>query len=157
VVPVSLTGDLVVGALAGYAASRTMDAATTWFYERQSEESKQRENEIAPGGSLVQLGHQLGGVVDRELTDDAAGRVGVAVHRTLGVGYGVAAAALAGRGMAPLVAGPLVGGAAFVVVDEGTALGSFTAYPVASHLRGVVGHATYGFAAGLLLSLSRRK
>lgn len=142
-----------VGALVGYAASRTMDQATTWFYERQSEASKQREEELAPGGSLVQLGKQLGQAAGRELGDEEAGRVGLAVHRTLGVLYGMAASALIRRGMRPMSAGLAVGTAAFILIDEGTAIAQLTDYPVASHMRGVVGHAALGLTAGLLLSL----
>jgi hypothetical protein len=42
------------------------------------------------------------------------------------------------------------------VVDEGTALPMFTDYPVESHLRGVIGHGTFGLASGLLLTLLDR-
>ena len=144
------------GALAGYAASHAMDVATGWFLERQSEASRRREGEIAPGGTLVQLGKQLGRAAGRDLDDATAGRVATAVHRTLGVGYGVLAAALVRRGVRPLAAGPLVGAGAFLVVDEGTALPTMTAYPLVSHLRGVVGHATVGVVIGLLLRLTAR-
>jgi hypothetical protein len=72
---------LASGALAGYTASRTMDAVTTVVLARQSESSRRREQELAHGGALVQLGKQLGGVVGRDLDDAAAGRVGLAVHR----------------------------------------------------------------------------
>ncbi len=153
----SVTGDrslLWTGALAGYAASRAMDAATTWFHARQSETSRRREEEIASGGMLLQLGRQLGGVVGRDLDDAAAGRVGLAVHRTLGVTYGVLAAALVRRGVPPLAAGPLVGAGAFLLVDEGTSLPTLTAYPLVSHARGVVGHATHGVVTGVLLRLA---
>jgi hypothetical protein len=150
-------GNIWVGALVGYVASRTMDAATTWFYGRQSEGSKQREEELAPGGTLVQLGQQLGSLAGRELSDEQAGRVGLAVHRTLGAGYGIAAHALARRGVRPLAAGLAVGGAAWVIVDEGTALPTFTSYPVESHMRGVVGHGAFGLSAGILLSLIHRR
>ncbi len=146
-----------MGGLVGYVASRTMDQATTWFYERQSDASKTREEELAPGGSLVQLGKQLGQAAGRELGDEEAGRVGLAVHRTLGVAYGMAASALIGRGTRPLTAGLVVGTAAFVLVDEGTAISQFTDYPVASHMRGVVGHAALGLTAGVLLSLVDRR
>jgi hypothetical protein len=143
-----------VGALAGYAASRTMDRATTLFYAHQTQASKEREDEVAPGGTLVQLGKQLGGAVGRELSDEAAGRVGLAVHRTFGMAYGMAAAALSARGMRPLAAGLTVGAGAWAIVDEGTALPTFRQYPVESHLRGVVGHGAYGLTAGLLLALA---
>jgi hypothetical protein len=146
---------LGVGALIGYAASRTMDHATTWFYGHQTQASKDREEELAPGGTLVQLGKQLGTAASRDLDDEQAGRVGLAVHRTMGMLYGMAAAALVRRGMSPLKAGIAVGTGAWVLVDEGTAAPQFTAYPVESHLRGVVGHGAFGLTTGLLLRIVR--
>lgn len=150
----ALRGHLWVGALVGYAASRTMDAATGWFYDRQSPASQAREHEIAPGGTLVQVGRMVGQMTGRELDDEAAGRVGLAVHRTLGTTYGIVAAGLVDRGMPPLKAGLVVGTAAFWLVDEGTNLPTATAYPLVSHGRGVVGHGTYGVACGVLLWLT---
>jgi hypothetical protein len=146
---------LAVGALAGYAASRTMDHATTWFYGRQTDASKEREEELAPGGTLVQLGKQLGSAAGRELDDRQAGKAGLAVHRTMGMLYGVGAAALVRRGVPPLKAGLAVGAAAWLIIDEGTAAPQFTDYPAESHLRGLVGHATLGLAVGLLLRVVR--
>jgi hypothetical protein len=147
-------GNIRVGALVGYAASRTMDQATTLFYASQTEESKRREEELAPGGTLVQMGKQLGAALGRDLSDEEASRVGLAVHRTLGVCYGMGAAALVGKGFRPLVAGLTVGPVAFVLVDEGAAISQLTDYPLESHMRGVVGHGAFGLAAGTLLSLT---
>lgn len=102
----------------------------------------------------MQLGKQLTGATGRELSNEQAGRVGVVVHRSLGVTYGILAAALVGRGMRPLRAGLAVGAGAWVLVDEGTAVSTFTSYPVESHLRRAVGHGTVGLAIGLLLALA---
>jgi hypothetical protein len=49
-----------------------MDQATTWFYGLQGDESKRREDELAPGGALVQLGKQLAPALGRDLTDEQA-------------------------------------------------------------------------------------
>jgi hypothetical protein len=144
---------IVRGALVGYVASRTMDLVTTAFYRRQSEESRRLEEELASGGMLVQLGRQLGQLAGRDLDEAAAGRVGVAVHRTFGTTYGVIASVLVGRGMPPLRAGLGVAAVAWAVVDEGTALPLLTSYPLVSHARGVVGHATLGLTVGVLLGL----
>jgi hypothetical protein len=155
----SVAGDrpsLWTGALAGYAASHAMDAVTGWFHGRQSEASREREQEITQGGMLVQLGRRLGRAAGRDLDDATADRVGTAVHRAFGVTYGVVAAALVRRGVHPLRAGLLVGAGAFLLVDEGTALPTMTAYPLVSHARGVVGHATVGAGIGLLLWLTGR-
>jgi hypothetical protein len=55
----------------------------------------------------------------------------------------------------PLLAGTATGAGAFILIDEGTAISQFWAYPVESHLRGVVGHATFGLVAGSLMSVVR--
>ena len=44
-------GSLAVGALVGFASSVIMDQATSRFYARQSEGSKRKEEELAPGGT----------------------------------------------------------------------------------------------------------
>lgn len=151
---------LGIGAAIGYGASMVMDGATGWYWERQSKASRRREDEIAPGGAPVLAGRKLAGWVGREVTDDEAARIGFVVHRSLGVAYGVTAAALARAGKGPLRAGVAAGAAAFVLVDEGVVGALFTpppwAYPVESHLRGAIGHLAYGVAAGALLAAARR-
>jgi hypothetical protein len=149
-----LTADLVTGALIGYVSSRAMDAATSAFFAHQGEASKAREKEIAPDGTLVEVGRAVGSLAGRELPPERAAHWGLATHRTLGTTYGVIAALLVRRGVPPLVAGPVVGGAAWVVIDEGLSLPTFRRYLPASHARGVVGHGTWGATAGLLLAVT---
>jgi hypothetical protein len=152
--------DLSLGAAIGYGASMAMDRATGWYLEHQSKESRRREEEVAPGGAPILAGRKLAGFVGREVSDQEAAKIGFVVHRTLGMSYGMAAAALARAGVPPLVAGIATGAVAFVVVDEGVVSTLFTpppgAYPIESHLRGVVGHLGYGLAAGAMLSVARR-
>jgi hypothetical protein len=133
-----------------------MDAATNWFYARESKESKGREEELAPGGTLVQVGNQLGAAAGRDLSQQDAARVGLAAHRTLGVTHGMIANYLARRGRRPLFAGLAAGSAAWMIVDEGTSLPTFVDYAIECHLRGVVRHGTFGVVAGILLSLIHR-
>ena len=147
------SGNLGVGALAGYAASRIMDQATTRFYASQSEESKRREEELAPGGTLVQLGKQLAAAVGRDLTDEEArpGRTARSPNDGCELrddrfgaeqtGDPTSRCWTPGRALA------------FVVIDEGTAITTMTDYPMESHTRGVVGHGALGLAVGILLSL----
>ena len=157
----SVVRDLGIGAAVGYGASMAMDAATGWYWERQGKASRRREDEIAPGGAPVLAGRKLAGWVGRKVTDDEAARIGFVVHRSLGVAYGMTAAALARAGATGLIrAGITAGTAAFLLVDEGVVGAVFTpppwAYPVESHLRGAVGHLVYGAAAGAMLSVARR-
>ena len=151
---------LFVGAAAGVAAGQVMDRATTWFYERQSDASRQRENELLPEGAPMASARKLAGLIGAEPTDDQTGQLAAAMHRSLGQLYGVAAAALTRRGVPPVAAGVATGLGGFLLVDE-LANGLFftpppQAYPVESHLRGLVGHHTFGSATGILLSVARR-
>lgn len=152
--------DLGIGAAIGYGANMAMDQATGWYFERQSEASRRREEEVVPGGAPVLVGKKLAGMVGRKVTNEQAAKIGVLVHRSLGMSYGAGAAALARKGVAPLVAGLATGAAAFVAVDEARLSAFFTpppqAYPIESHLRGVVGHLAYGAVAGTLLASTRR-
>jgi hypothetical protein len=151
---------LFVGAAAGYLASQVMDRATTWFYARQSDASKRRESELLPEGAPLASARKLAGLIGAEPTDDQAGRIALAMHRSLGQAYGVVAAALTRRGVAPFTAGVASGVGGFLVVDELANSLFFTpppqAYPVESHVRGAVGHLTLGVVTGLLLAVARR-
>jgi hypothetical protein len=151
---------LVAGAAAGYLAGQVMDRATTWFYERQSDASKQRENELLPEGAPLASARKLAGLIGAEPTDHQTGQLASALHQSLGQVYGVAAAALTRRGVNPVCAGVATGLGGFLLVDELANSLFFTpppqAYPVQSHLRGLVGHLTFGAATGVLLALARR-
>ena len=144
----------------GYCASKVMDRATGWYFEHQSETSRQREEKVAPGGAPVLAGKKIAHMVGREVTGEEAAKIGFSVHGSLAVAYGMVAAALVRSGIHPVRAGLLTGAAAFLLVDEGVNSALFTpppwAYPIESHLRGVVGHLAYGIAAGAMLAVARR-
>jgi hypothetical protein len=137
-----------------------MDLATGWFFEHQSQASRRREVEVAPGGTPVLAGKRLAGWAGRDVTDAEAARISLILHRSLGLVYGMTAAALVRAGIRPFQAGVVTGATAFLLVDEGLSSAAFTppprAYPVESHLRGVVGHLTFGVAAGAMLAIARR-
>lgn len=151
---------LVVGATAGLVAGQVMDKATTWYYGRQSDASKQREQELLPEGAPLASARKLAGLVGAEPTDDQVGTIALALHQSLGQLYGVVAAALTRRGVSPMAAGVASGMGGFVLVDELANSLFFTpppqAYPVESHLRGIVGHLTLGVTTGALLTVARR-
>jgi hypothetical protein len=154
------TWRLGIGAAIGYCSSRLMDQTTTWYLQHQSEASRRREEELAPGGAAILIGKKLGSIVGHDnVTDDQAAKIGLFVHRSLGVAWGVAAAALVRAGIRPMPAGIMLGAAVFLVVDEGANAAFFTpppqAYPIESHLRGVVGHLAYGVSVGAMLSMAQ--
>ena len=151
---------LSVGVAAGFAATMVMDKATTWLYERQSDASKQRERQVLPEGAPTASARKLAGLIGAEPTEEQTGQLAAAMHRSLGQLYGVVAAALAQRGVPPVAAGVASGMGGFLLVDE-LANGLFftpppQAYPAESHLRGLVGHLTFGATTGVLLAVARR-
>jgi hypothetical protein len=151
---------LTVGIAAGAAAGQVMNQATTWFYERQSDASKQRENELLPEGAPMASARKLAALVGAEPTDDQTGQLASAMHRSLGQLYGIAAAVLTRRGVNPVSAGLAAGLGGFLLVDELANSLFFTpppqAYPPESHLRGLVGHLTFGATTGVLLAVAKR-
>ena len=151
---------LFVGAAAGFVAGQVMDKATTWFYGRQSDESKQREQELLPEGAPIASARKLASWVGAEPTEDQTGQLAEAMHRSLGQLYGVVAASMTRRGVNPVAAGLASGAGGFLLVDE-LANGLFftpppQAYPAESHLRGAIGHLTFGATLGILLAVARR-
>jgi len=150
---------LLVGAAAGYLAGQAMDKATTWYYGRQSDASRRRENELLPEGAPLAAARRLAGLVGAEPTDEQAGKLALTVHQSLGQLYGVVAAALTRRGVAPLTAGVASGVGGFLLVDELANSLFFTpppqAYPAESHLRGVIGHLTFGAVTGVLMAVAK--
>jgi hypothetical protein len=151
---------LFVGAAAGYVAGQVMNQATTWFYDRQSDASKQREQELLPEGAPVASARTLASWIGAEPTKDQTETLGQVLHQSLGQAYGVVAAAMTRRGVAPVTAGLASGAGGFLLVDELANSLFFTpppqAYPAESHLRGVVGHLTFGATLGVLLAVAKR-
>jgi hypothetical protein len=151
---------LLVGAAAGYVAGQVMDRATTWYYERQSDASKEREQELLPEGAPIASARKLTSWLGIEPTEDQTGTIATAMHQSLGQLYGVVAASMTRRGTNPVAAGLASGAGGFLLVDELANSLFFTpppqAYPAESHLRGIVGHLTFGATLGVLLAAARR-
>ena len=148
----SIRRDAVRGALAGAAATWLMDLVTTRLYDAQPPAVTEREEAAQPNGkssvaNLVDRFEQRTGITiprrRRPLVENA-------VHYGLGVApaaiYGVLRRRLP---FARLWEGGAFGLVLFAVNDEylNTKLGlagPFSAYPPATHFRGLAGHAALG-------------
>jgi hypothetical protein len=154
----SLMKEIVLGTGAAYVATKVMDWITTVFLEQQSEASKRREKELQEEPAYVKAAEKLADLRGTQVDKQEAEQIGQRVHMGLGLSGGPVAGFLAARGMNPLRAGVITGLGMWVLVDEGAnAVFGLTppppAYPREAHLRGLVGHLTYGAVLGALLGI----
>jgi hypothetical protein len=115
----SVTNEVLLGIGAGYLASKLMDMVTTAYQERQSESSKQREEQLQEVPAYVKAAEKLAAVKGVDLDPERAEQLGLRLHRGLGLSGGVTAGLLVSRGMNPLEAGILTGLGLWLLVDEG--------------------------------------
>lgn len=154
----SVTIRVLLGAGAGYVASKLMDRVTTAYQKRQSEGSKQREKELLEVPAYVKAAEKLAEVGGTQIDQRRAEEVGEGLHRGLGVAGGLVAELVVARGANPIGAGILTALGMWLFIDEGgnAVLGLTpppTAYPWETHARGLVGHLAYGSALGIMLTL----
>jgi hypothetical protein len=148
---------LVRGAFAGAAATWLMDQVTAGIQQQQSPEDAEREAAARPNGKTpaANLVDYLAERIGVDLPESSRGMAEQIVHFGLGAGPGALYALLRGRLPGLGAGGGLFYGALlFAVNDEyvNTALGLAgppDAYPLSSHLRGLVGHLVLGVATDI--------
>ena len=157
----SMVGQLVRGGIAGGAATWVMDTVTTGVLARYPEELVERERRAWPNGkpAIENAVDRIESVLGRTLDDRQRGLVAQAIHWGLGIVPGAAYAVL--RRRLPILGaarGVIFGATLFLVNDEylNTRLGfagPFDAYPMETHVRGLIGHTTLGATTDLFLDL----
>lgn len=160
----SRIGRALVGAIAGGAATWTMDLVTSGLASKESEAAKEQEEAAQPNGrsTVGNLVARLDDELGLELDEEAKSTLSSVVHYSLGIVPAALYAVLrypfpalsAGRGI-------LYGLALWAVNDEllTTKLGLAgppSAYPASSHWRGLVGHAVLGMVTDTTITLLRR-
>ncbi len=146
--------DVVRGALAGAIGTWLMDQVTTGLLASQSKDLPRREKAASPNGkgSVANLVGRLEAIFDFVLKPEQRSMATKVIHYGLGMVPGALYGAL--RNRLPLLGsgrGVLYGLILWAVNDEylnsklGLA-GSFHAYPLESHWRGLVGHIALGVA-----------
>lgn len=150
--------DIIKGAVAGAAATWLMDQATTWMYEHEDPEARQREDDARGDRTAYEVAAEraarMSGV---ELSKKQRGQAGLAIHWVLGIGAGIGYALLRRRVPAVTAANGLAFGTGFyLVVDEvvnpvvGLTPGP-QAFPWQAHARGLGGHLAFGATTELVL------
>lgn len=139
-----------MGAAAGYVALGVMDLVTSRLYALAPVADKEREKAVSPGVAYTVAARKTAALVGSSLTESEATLVGSIYHYLMGLGWAPVYILLrrAIRLPAP-PAGLITGLGLWAVFDEGLvpALGFSApnrAYPPSTHLRGFLGHLSYG-------------
>jgi hypothetical protein len=153
---------LAGSAVAGLGATLLMESASQALYDRQTDASRTREEQLRAEMPTTVLVRKLAGALGNDLGEERAERLGMAAHYAFGAAGGPAARALIAADQTPLRAALLVAAGMEIVVDQvaNTAL-ALTApswkFPAVTHLRAVAAHAVYGVALGLMLDAGATK
>lgn len=145
--------DALVAATAGYVGTRVMEHVSMLLYQLESESARKREDEARPGPPYEIAARKMSRGIGIELSDGQAKKSAMALHYALGPSWMPVYVLLRRRtDLHPLAAGLLAGGSMSLVVDETlTPLLGFSApnraYPLQTHLRGVVAHLVFGVVA----------
>jgi hypothetical protein len=148
---------LLGATVAGLGATLMMEYVSSFLYERHSQRTREREEQLRTGMPTSVLVRKLARAAGRELDDQTAERLGMVLHYAFGASGGPAAQLLVSRGTDPLKAGMAVAAAMELAVDQAanTALG-LTAptwrFPLITQARAVLAHGAYGAALGLMLA-----
>lgn len=150
--------DLIKGAMAGAAATWLMGQVTTWLYNREGADARERENQAREGkGAHADAAQRMASAVGIELSEERQQQVGQAIHWALGMAVGAAYGVMRKRWPASSrFMGLPFGVGVFLVMDElmNPVLGLTPgprAFPWQAHARGFGGHLAYGAASELVL------
>lgn len=153
--------DMVIGLASGYAGSKVMSAVTTKLMGLESSEDREREKRVSPGVSYNIAAQQIAGQAGIHLDEKQAEKVGSVFHLGLALTVGelyVLLRRAAGIGSIPaalVVSVTLFAGVDEILTPAMDWSAPDTAYPLATHLRGLAGHLALGagvMVAGELLS-----
>jgi hypothetical protein len=152
-------GDALRGAIAGGIAVWMMDLVTTGIQSSQSKADAAREAAARPNGlgSTTNLVETVAERLDVDVDDRTEATASQVVHYALGVVPGALYGACRGRLPALGAARGLLYGAALWAINDEAAnaalglSGPPEAYPLSTHVRGLVGHLALGLVtdAGL--------
>lgn len=148
----TLTQDILIGLASGYAGTKTMSPVTTKLQEMESKQDQDQEKKVSPGVSYELAARDLANRAGLRLDDKEISKVGTGFELGLGLTAGELYVLLRRTtGIGAIPAGILVGLLLFAGIDEGlTPLMGWSApdsqYPMATHLRGFLGHLTLGLS-----------
>ncbi len=159
-----LLTDVALGAVAGLAGTWVMNQVTTYLYEREDPQAREREDAARHGRTAYGIAVEkvADAVGAKPLPEPRQKQLGQALHWALGASGGAIYGALRGRVPGVDAGQGLAYGTAFWgAMDEGanTALGLTpppAAFPWQAHARGLAGHLAYAVVIDTLLDAADR-
>ncbi len=148
-----LLKDIFYGFISGLVGTFVMDKVTTAMYKLESERTKQKESSLMKEPSYAILARRVAAKAGSQLTDQQASKGGALFHWSYGITWGGLYGALHDRVPAVSKAGGLLYAiAVWALGDEGLTTALKIApppreFPLAVHVRGLVGHVIYAAAA----------
>lgn len=146
-----LPSQLLLGALAGGAATWAMNKTMSALYRRASEETKRREQAVSPSeGAPQKAGRLAAEKLGFELSEEKKAMLGGRIHWGYGIGWGALYALLRNRFPAMSSAAGLAFGLALWFVGDEVVVPALrlspppTRYPLNTHVRALAAHLVYG-------------
>jgi uncharacterized membrane protein YagU involved in acid resistance len=143
--------DIAIGTVAGVAATFVMDEVTTFLYEKEDRDTREREDKARGGKSAYQVVAEKGAdAIGREITEEQAKKLGTGIHWATGITTGTLYGVLRNRfPRLGIGTGPLYGTLVWAVIDEGATLAlgltpGPKSFPWQTHARGLAGHVVLG-------------
>jgi hypothetical protein len=151
-------GDVVKGAIAGFAGMKVMEQTTTFMYQHEDPAARQRYQEVTGGKYTPErTAEAVEEALHLNLSATQHKMLAMRSHQMVGLGAGIAYALARRRfGWADTGQGLLFGTLFALVFDEGlTPLFGFAepprSYPWQAHARGFAGHLAFGLTADTVL------
>ncbi len=143
--------DVGLGLIGGFVGTKVMEPVSMKLYEWEPEEARRQEDAVRPGPPYELAARKITTLLGLTLSDQQIQTVGtVLFHYGLGMSWGPVYTQLRRQtGLHPVAAGLGTGAAMSLIVDEGlTPVLGFSApnraYPLVTHLRGVLAHLVFG-------------
>lgn len=146
------TLDIVTGLLAGLIATRVTDWVQRPLWQATPDSEKAREPDAPDGSSAMTAARKTAEICEVDAGDDDLDILKNTIHYGLGAGWGLLYVVLRRNcSMGILTSGMLTGTALSLIIDEALnpaleITPPADAYPMSSHIRGLLAHLVYGLA-----------
>lgn len=146
----------LIGSVAGLVGGQALERVAQFMYDRTDPANVRRETQIEPRAPFIVLTQKAAQQLGVTVSEENQKAWETAIKTVLVMGTGAAYVATARRWPLGWLAGGLVFGTLFwLVEDEGVGplmglAGDNTKYPVEAHLRGLAAHAAFGVTAALV-------